>query len=231
MSGSWRTFFLGSLGAALLLLPAALARAAPVVAVDADPSTPGVQTTVTVPQGLPFDVDVVVSGVEAPQSVRYFEFQLSFDPLLLTPVAAVNGGFLPDEDLFFFDATLGASTVSVSAGLVGIDSGVRGSGTLARLTFAAAAPGSSPLDLHDVELRAPLSPLPLPLGGVEDGSATVTPAAAPVPSLSLRSAGLLAIGLGLALATARTPGRRPPPRSEGKSRHPHTRGRVSSPSL
>ena len=68
------------IGTSILALASAGALAAPIVSVDADPGTAGIQSSVTVLQGTSFQVDIVISGVDAAMPLNAFDFDLFFDP-------------------------------------------------------------------------------------------------------------------------------------------------------
>ena len=124
-----------------LLLPLS-AEAGPIVSVDMDPSTPGVQSTLTVTDGTSFTVDAFILGVEAAALLNAFEFDLSFDSSLLNATSVFGGGFLVapastvESDLLSPDVNFAAVTLGFAGAL--------GSGILANITFIAQAGARQP---------------------------------------------------------------------------------------
>jgi hypothetical protein len=160
--------------------------AAPIVALDLDPSTTGIQTSLSTNIGDVFTIDVVVN-LAANELLRGFEIDVDFDNALFNPKDVVDGGFLLvgsglfeiEKDLFSPDVNFAETTLGV------FGQGATGSGVLASITFEAIASGSSALDLNDVIL-AILDPttnlitgvFPL-LSNIGDGEVTVS--AVPLP--------------------------------------------------
>ena len=117
-------------------------------------STVSIQPTVsTVDVGSFFDVFVDVSSVT---DLYAFQFDIGFDPAILSAIGATEGPFLPSGGTTFFipgfiDNTAG--TISFNAdSLTSVISGVSGSGSIADIQFQALALGTSQIDLSNVLL-------------------------------------------------------------------------------
>ncbi|WP_166165896.1 cohesin domain-containing protein [Pseudomaricurvus alcaniphilus] len=76
-------------------LLAAPASAIPILSVDADPSTAGIQAARSIEVGDSFSVDIWVSGLSPPPGLGGFDFTLLFDPSLVAATGVVSGGFFP----------------------------------------------------------------------------------------------------------------------------------------
>ncbi|MBR9910696.1 MAG: hypothetical protein GYB33_10150 [Gammaproteobacteria bacterium] len=76
----------------LLAVPAS---AMPILSVDADPNTAGVQAARSVEVGDSFSVDIWVSGLSPPPGLEGFDFTLLFDSSLVAATGVVSGGFFP----------------------------------------------------------------------------------------------------------------------------------------
>lgn len=161
--------------AVALLAAAPAARAVPIVSVDADPTIAGIQTTRTVAKGEVFDVDIVISGIEASAPLHAYELDLDFDPAILASVALTDSGFL-GTSTFTLESDLLAPDVNFAQTIVGQD-GVVDDGVLLTLRLAAVEVGESALDLNDVLLSAPRG-VPIEVAGVFDARIVVS---APVP--------------------------------------------------
>ena len=103
--------------------------------------------------GSSIDVTVDISGVA---DLYAFQFNLSFDPAVISAIGVDEGLFLQGGGSTFFilgaiDNSLG--TVSFTANsLIGAVSGVSGDGTLAMIHLLAAGAGTSSLSLSGVSL-------------------------------------------------------------------------------
>ncbi len=103
--------------------------------------------------GSVFDLTVNISDVT---DLFAFQFDTNFDPGILLALNVTEGPFLPSGGPTFFisgfiDNTTG--TISFTAdSLIGLISGVNGSGTLALLSFQVLAPGTSLISLSNVIL-------------------------------------------------------------------------------
>lgn len=155
---------------AAVLLISTPAWALPVVSVDADPSMAGIQSVVEVPDGSSFDVDIVISGVEAGDPLNAFELDLLFDSSVLTATSVVDGGFLLDP-VFQVQNIVGMVSVEFAEATL-LPAGAVGSGVLATVSFDTAGLGTSVLDLENVKLSAPFG-VRIPAAEVVDGSAVV----------------------------------------------------------
>ena len=162
--------------ALVMLMLGGPAQADPTVSFDADPGTPGIQSlTVVAPNSGAFDVEVAITGVEESAPLNAFEFDLGFDPSVLSPVAVVDGGFLLDP-FIVVELVLGTLSVDFAEATIGPE-GTFGDGVLATITFEPVGLGESLIDLNDVILTAPFGE-EIANGGIEDGAVTVPEPAA-----------------------------------------------------
>jgi hypothetical protein len=178
----------------LSLLPS-LAQALPVLAVDTDPSTPGIQGGAELLVGSPITVDIVISEVSEFETLSGYQFTLSFDASLVSATLVEDGGFLPA-------LVIGAPILPEVPGQIGFGAtslasvGASGTGILARVFLFGLAPGTTALDLSGIVLATVLEPgvvEPIAFDPPQSGSLTVVPE----PGF----AGLVAFALGLATAT------------------------------
>lgn len=163
----------------------ATAEATPVVAVDLDPGTAGIQSSLSVEEGEGFVVEIVMDtdGNE----VGNFEFDLAPGSVAGFPVVAVG---IDVNELFgsgFLETLIGEETLDNgfgdAAGKAGSVLGTPANGSgllLATLTYRASAPGTAHLDLNDVFLFDALGGALSPVVDV-DGQVTVTPQSVGVP--------------------------------------------------
>ena len=103
--------------------------------------------------GQTFDVSVDVSGVT---DLYALQFDLAYDPTILSAINVSEGPFLPTGGSTIFvpgtiDNVAGAVTATADT-LVGAIPGVTGDGVLATFEFQAIATGSSPISLSGVTL-------------------------------------------------------------------------------
>lgn len=131
--------------AAFSALAMGAAQADPVISLNVNPGPAGVGNTVL--------VDVNISGAV---DLYAYQFSLLFNPAVLQATTSAEGSFLGTGGTTFFvagtvDNTLGAVNFTLGT-LLGLLPGVNGSGTLATLSFNAAALGSSTLGFRDVLL-------------------------------------------------------------------------------
>lgn len=112
----------------------------------------------------PSSASAVVSGAPVSLNVEVFnvtdlfafQFDIGFDPTVVSAVSVSEGSFLPSGGTTAFVAgTIDntAGTISATAdSLIGAVPGVSGAGVLASLRFAANAPGTSPVTLSNIIL-------------------------------------------------------------------------------
>ncbi len=165
------------LGFLALALAPLSARSAPLLAIDVDPATPGVQSSIDLAPGAVFGVDILISGVDAASSVNGFEFDLDFASSVLSATSVTDGGFLL-APLFAFETNLAAPDVNFAEVTLG-SGGAVGSGVLARIVFEAVGLGTSALTLNDVILSHVVRPgvaMAIPIEGISNASVTVRPA-------------------------------------------------------
>jgi hypothetical protein len=118
---------------ALVVSGAQQIQAAPIVAVDTDPGTPGIQSSSELFGVASFSVDIVISGVDAGAPLNGFEFDVHFDPSLLLAVSVLDGGFLLDP-IFVVQNDIGSMSVEF-AEVTLLPAGASGSGVLATIVF------------------------------------------------------------------------------------------------
>lgn len=105
--------------------------------------------------GAPFTVDVLVEDVV---NLGAFEFTLRYDSSVLGFVGVENGALLASSGrrVECLDPRVSPGSVHLVCVTLGaLPPGVDGSGVLASLTFAPAAPGTSPLQLDEAILASP----------------------------------------------------------------------------
>ncbi len=185
-----------------LALAAGTARALPVVAVDLDPATTGVQDTLTLAAPAQFSVDIVVSGVDPVTPLNAFELDLDFAPAVLRALSVSSGGFLRAPTIEV-ENDVGTTSVGFAEATL-LPTGASGAGVLASVLFETVGGGTSALDLNDVILSAPFG-VPIPTAAVRDGKVAVT-GAGPEPIPEPSAAALFA--LGSVLVAHRLAGRR-----------------------
>ena len=172
----------------LLLVAAGSALPARAATVLINPSNQSVMV------GQTFSVNVSISGVA---DLYAFQFDLGYDPTLLSATNVSEGAFLPTGGSTLFlpgtiDNTAG-SIAFTADGLQGPVAGVSGSGVLALAEFTALAPGWSGISLFNVILLDSngLDIEPVTSGGNVQIAVIPLPAAFP-----LLSFGLAALGIG-----------------------------------
>ncbi len=179
-----------------LLVGGTTASALPIISVDMDPTTAGIQSSLIVTPTTTFDVDVIITGVDATSPLNGFEFDLDFDSAVLSATSVVDGGFLLAPAIVLQNDVTPPDVMFAAVTL--LPAGAVGSGILASITFDAIGIGSSVLDLNDAILAAPFG-IPIPLDGINDGTINVAAASVPEPTAGL----LLALGLIALLACSR----------------------------
>jgi len=173
--------------AALWLVAAGSAGAAPIVSVDMEPHASGIQTALTVLPETTFEVDVVVSGVPAP-GFNVYVVALGFDTEVLGVAEIFDLYF---ADLFFLEIAHSDTGVEVSAGFRSFGGGEFDDGPMFRVIFEAAQPGESPIEIQSAVLQASFFDPPVPppvIGGA--GTVPVVPEPATAVLLGLGCAAL-----------------------------------------
>lgn len=111
-------------------------------------------STSTVNQGDSFSLDINISDVT---DLYGYQFDLLYDPTILTANAITEGTFLAGGGSTLFipgDATSTPGDLSFTIGLLlGAVSGVSGDGTLAQVSFTAASAGLSAISFSNVILQ------------------------------------------------------------------------------
>ena len=161
---------------------------APIVSVDADPGTAGIQATTVVAPGSSFSIDIVIEYVDPVAPLNAFELDLFFDPSVLSATSAVDGGFLLDPT-FVVQNSIGVMSVEF-AEVTLLPFGASGSGVLVTITFDAIGGGTSVLDLQNVILSAPFG-VEILTEAINDGAVSVVPEPS---SALLFSVGMLVVG-------------------------------------
>jgi hypothetical protein len=120
----------------------------------------------------------VAVGVTDVTDLYAYQFDLSFDPTVLSTTGASEGGFLPSGGSTIFlpgtiDNALGTVTLTAGA-LEGPLSGVSGSGTLATVLFTGVGFGTSPVTLSNVVLLNSVGGDIAP-ATIQNGSVAVVP--------------------------------------------------------
>jgi hypothetical protein len=140
----------------------------------------------TVQLGSNFDVGVVVGNVA---DLGAFQFSVTFDPAVLTPLDASVGSFLGStgRTVLCVPPVLGATSVQFSCGTLGSEPppGPSGSGVMATVHFQATAAGTSAVTLDNTiitDLAGNAIPAATESGSVSVSAATPTPCAGPCPT-------------------------------------------------
>lgn len=160
---------------------------------------PALATTISIqpPASTPasgsvFDISIDIADAE---DLFAFQFDIGFDPLILSAQSITEGPFLPSGgSTFFIPGTIdnSAGTIAFTGdALLSAVPGVTGSGSLAKIHFKALSAGISAVSLSEVILLD--SSLADIAASTTDGSVTV----ANVPSVP-EPASLALFGIGLA---------------------------------
>ena len=149
--------------------------AAPIVSVDMDPTTAGVQSSLTVQQGDTFSIDIFISGVEPTLPLNGFQLMLTDGSALATAESRTLGSFIPAPPVTIappieLPFTAG-SDVLIGGTAIGFV-GNSGSGVLATVDFVANAAGTTSLALSSVSLTSPPA-FSIPGVTTVDGSLTI----------------------------------------------------------
>lgn len=198
MRKTW--IWLGMLAMEALAAAPRTAWSAPLLGVDLDPATPGVQSSIELAPGASFDVDIVISGVDAASSLSGFELDLDFTSSVVLATSVADGGFLL-ATVLTVQSDLAAPDVEFAEVTLGLG-GATGSGVLARVAFQAVGIGTSALSLSDVILTHVVRPgvvEAVSIGGLSSASVrVVAPGSAAVPE----PAGALLFATGTAFVAA-----------------------------
>ncbi len=196
MTRTTLSFFV--LFAAVALLPGAAAAIS--VSLDADPTTPGVQSFLAVDVSDEFTVDVVIQDVVLPESVTGFVFTVGFDSAVLTATDVRSGGYLPGGiPIVSLAGGHGALHIELTFDPVG---GV-GDGVLASIDFAPVTAGKTGVHLTHLKLAQGWHKLEVDsVSGIDVAASGARPGSgnAPVPeptAAMLFAAGLLVVRSGL----------------------------------
>src|SRR5215469_7256117 len=146
--------------------------------------------TVNVAPGSHVSLDIRASGVS---DLYAYQFDIGFDPTVLSAESVSEGAFLPSRGSTFFFAgmidNVGGTITSIADSLSGPVSGVSGSGTLVTLKFSAPIQGSTTVDIFNLTALNSFG------AGIAETtiSATVNvgPISVPEPSQGLVTCGLL----------------------------------------
>jgi hypothetical protein len=145
-----------------------------------------------------FNIDVDVADIT---DLYAFQFDLTFDPALLSAVSVTEGAFLPGGGPTFLIPgaidNIGGNVTATADSLIGSIPGVTGSGTLAVFQFTALAPGTSPLSFaNEILLDSSLNDITADTT-FQNGSVTINGASSvPEPrSFALLGASLLLLVL------------------------------------
>ena len=148
--------------------------AAPIVSVDMDPTTAGIQSSLTVQQGSSFSVDIFISGVEPTASLNGFQLMLTDSLGLATAQSRTLGDFLPAPPLALLPPVelpfSPGSDVLIGGTSIGFVGGI-GSGILATVDFIANTAGATSLALSNVLLTSTLG---TPILGVQTANGALT---------------------------------------------------------
>jgi len=132
-----------------VLLAGRVAQALPMLSVDVDPATSGIQTSITVVVGSTFSVDVRVDDVSG---LFAYDIDVDHNPAVLDATNVTEGPFLASGGTTFFSPDDSSNPVNVVATLLSVVTGVSGSGVLYSIEYSALAPGVSTLEFTLADL-------------------------------------------------------------------------------
>ena len=144
-------------------------------------------------QGSIFDVGVNIFGIS---DLYGFQFDIGFNPSVLSVLSVSEGGFLASGGTTLFSPgsidKVGGTITLISDILLTSPPGVTGTGTLASLHVQAIGSGNSPVNLLNVSLFDSVA-VSIPFD-ISNGIVTVSPAPVPEPStMFLLGSGLLSL--------------------------------------
>lgn len=153
--------------------------------IDVDTSTAGFQSDRVVTVGTIFDVEIHISGVSG---LYAYDIDVDHAPAILDATGVTEGPFLASGGPTLFQGDDLANPVNALATLLGVPTGVSGTGILFTIQYTALAAGISSLQFTFTDLvDDQFQPITVDLGG-----ARIVVQAAPLPST------LLMLGFGLA---------------------------------
>jgi hypothetical protein len=147
-----------------------------------------------VQSGQSFSLEVAISNVA---DLYAFQFNLAFNPLVLSATDVTEGPFLPSGGTTVFIPGMidnaGGTISSIANSLIGLIPGVSGTGTLATVDFDTSALGTSSIILSNVRLLE--SNFEVITSNIVNGSVSVVPEPTALLLLATAVAGFLSIGL------------------------------------
>jgi Cohesin domain len=147
-----------------------------------------------VQSGRSFSLGVLISNVA---DLYAFQFDLTFDPLILSATGVTEGPFLPSGGTTAFIAgsieNIRGTISSTADSLIGLLPGVSGTGALAIVDFDALALGTSSITLSSVVMLD--SNFGVIATNIVNGTVSVIPEPSALLLLASAVAGLLSIGL------------------------------------
>jgi hypothetical protein len=177
---------------ALSLLFASTAHAVPMLDLDVDTSTAGIQTDRVVTIGTIFEVEIRITGVTG---LFAYNIDVTHNDTVLDATGVTEGPFLSSNgDSTFFAGDDTTNPVNALSTLLSVSTGVSGDGVLFSIQYTALAAGVSFLEFTFTDLADDTQPEPNPIEVQVNGPARIVVQAAPLPStLLLLGAGLAAI--------------------------------------
>jgi hypothetical protein len=163
--------------------------AAPLLAIDLDPATAGVQSNATIGVGSSLSLEIVISGVESVEPLNAFQLELAHDETVAMVLSATLGSFLLSPEVLLDSVVpgrVGLAVVTLGPGAV------FGSGTLAAVTLQGSGVGTTGLTLENVLLSQPFG-FPIDGFALQGALLTVVPEPA-TGSLALLGLIMLVVG-------------------------------------